>query len=340
MGISRQDSLDAKETVDRAYDQLLKGETFNLTTLDYSDLEGETLSSMTPRSGLGKETDSVLARLKPGQFSAPFQAPFGWQIVKLDSAKKDSVAYTRIIVRIKMGSEVLATVRDSVRNFVERAASEKFDTLAVGFGLTVQKPRPLVGDQKELPGLDVESPGGLIEWSKKAKPGQVYDLPLRGAQGYYVFELAEVKPAGFADYEKVKQAALFRLRHEKESQAWTEMAQQALAAIKSGKSLEQYAAENPGVELQTDSFSGITDCRRKQGPEFAGAVAALNPGEKYGVVEVSWGAFIIRCDARTSVATLDPAAYAEQRRSQVGQELMGELLKQPEVKDYRDALAY
>jgi hypothetical protein len=149
-----------------------------------------------------------------------------------------------------------------------------------------------------------------------------------------------VKPAGFADYEKVKQAAGFRLRLEKQKQAWSEKSQQALAAIKGGKSIEQYAAENPGVELQIDSCTGLLDCRRKQGPEFAGAVAALNPGEKYGVVETNWGAFIIRCDARTPVSTLEPAAYVDQRRSQVGQALMGELLKEPEVIDYRDALAY
>lgn len=338
--VSRQDSADAKDAIGRAYDQLQKGETFNLTTFDYSDLEGETLPAMTSRAGLDKPTDSVLARLKPGQYSPSFFAGYGWQIVRLDSAKKDSVAYGRIVVRVKMGSEVLATVRDSVRSFIEKAATEKFDTLAARFGLTVQPMRPLVGDQKELPGLDIESPAQLIGWAKTAKPGQVLDQPQHGTRGYYVFELAEVKPAGFADYEKVKQAVGFRMRQGKEKQAWTEMAQQALQAIKAGKSLEQYAAENPGAELQVDSCIGLLDCRRKKGPEFAGAVAALNPGEKYGVVETNWGAFIIRCDERTPAGTSDAAAYVGQRRSQVGQDLMSELLKQPEVKDYRDAMAY
>jgi parvulin-like peptidyl-prolyl isomerase len=338
--VSRQDSADARDAIDRAYDQLVKGETFNLTTLDCSDLEGETLPVMTPRTGLDKTTDSVLARLKPGQYSPPFFTGYGWQIVQLDSAKKDSVAYGRIVVRVKMGSEVLATVRDSVRSFIEKAATEKFDTLAARFGLTVQTTRPLIGDQKELPGLDIENPAQLVAWAKTAKPGQVLDQPQHGTQGYYVFELAEVKPAGYADYEKVKQVVGFRMRQGKEKQAWTAAAQQALEAIKAGKSLEQYAAENPGVELQVDSCIGLVDCRRKKGPEFAGAVAALNPGEKYGVVETNWGAFIIRCDERTSAGTSDPTAYVDKRRSQVGQELMGELLKQPEVKDYRDALAY
>lgn len=340
LAVTRQDSVDAKEVIDRAYAQLVKGETFNLTTLDYSDLEGESLSAMTPRAGLDKETDSVVSRLKPGQYSPPYLAAYGWQVVLLDSAKKDSVAYRRVVVRVKMGSEVLGTVRDSVRSFIETSASEKFDTLAVRYGLTLRMARPLVGDQKELPGLDIEHPTYLIEWAKSAKPGQVFDLPQRGAQGYYVFELAEVKPPGVADFEKVKQAAVYRLRQEKQKQAWMQIAEQALGVIKAGKSLDQYAQENPGVELQTDSFTGLMDCRRQKGPEFAGALAALDPGEKQGVVETNWGAFIVRCDERTTVSTLDPAAYAEQRRAQVAQDLMEEMLKQPEVKDYRDALAY
>jgi len=341
LAVTREDSAAAKEVIDRAYDQLLKGETFNLTMLDYSDRAGETLTMMIPRAEIDKPTDSVVSRLKPGQYSQPFLTAYGWQIALLDRINKDSVAFHRILVRVKMGSEALATARDSVRSFIEKSAIEKFDTLAARFGLPVRPIRPLASDQKELPGLDVESPGGLIEWAKRAKAGQVFDQPLRGARGYYVFELAEVKPAGVREFDdQAKQAASWGVRQEREEQVWLPMAEHALDAIKAGKSLEQCAQENPGVELQVDSCNGIEACRLKMGAEFAGAVEALNPGEKYGLVHYDWGAFIIRCDERTPTSKLDPAGYAEQRRTKVTQDLMGEMLKQPEVMDYRDALAY
>jgi len=296
---------------------------------------------MIPRAEIDKPTDSVVSRLKPGQYSQPFLTAYGWQIALLDRINKDSVAFHRILVRVKMGSEALATARDSVRSFIEKSAIEKFDTLAARFGLPVRPIRPLASDQKELPGLDVESPGGLIEWAKRAKAGQVFDQPLRGARGYYVFELAEVKPAGVREFDdQAKQAASWGVRQEREEQVWLPMAEHALDAIKAGKSLEQCAQENPGVELQVDSCNGIEACRLKMGAEFAGAVEALNPGEKYGLVHYDWGAFIIRCDERTPTSKLDPAGYAEQRRTKVTQDLMGEMLKQPEVMDYRDALAY
>jgi parvulin-like peptidyl-prolyl isomerase len=308
--------------------------------LDYSDLEGETLPGMVPRAQLDKTTDSIVSRLKPGQYSAPFLAGYGWQIALLDTLTKDSIRFRRILVRVKMGAEPLAAVRDSVRSFIEKTANEDFDTVATRFGLAVQQARPIVGDQQDLPGLGIESPVQLVAWARAAKPGQVYDLPQRGTQGYYVFRLAEVKPAGYQDFEKVKAAASWRVRQEKEKKLWSAMAGQALEAIKAGKALEQYAQENTGVELQTEEFNGLSDCRRKKGPEFAGALAALNPGEKYGVVETNWGAFIIRCDQRTTTQDLDAAKYNEQRRQEVAQSLMQVFLKQPEVKDYRDALAY
>jgi peptidyl-prolyl cis-trans isomerase D len=341
LAVTREDSAGAKETVDRAYNQLLKGETFNLTMLDYSDLEGETLSIMIPRSQLDKPTDSAVGRLKPDAFSPPFLTGYGWQIALLDSARRDSVAFRRILVRVKMGTEALATVRDSVRSFVEKSAAGRFDSAAVQFGLPVTLARPMVaGGQDNLAYLKLESQAQLVEWAKTAKPGRIFDRPQRGAQGYYVFELAEVKPAGVQEFEKAKMAAGWRARQDKEKQVWLAKAKEALEAIKAGKSLEQYAQENPGVELQPEEFSGLLDCRRKKGPEFAGAVAALNSGEKYGVIEMSWGAFIVRCDERTPTTTLEPATYAEQRKQQFAQELMQKMLMQPEVKDYRDALAY
>jgi len=340
LAVTKDDSALAKETIDRAYAQLLKGETFNITMLDYSDIEGETLSAMIPRERLDKTTDSMVGKLKLGAFSPPFLAGYGWQIALLDSVKKDSIAFRRILVRVKLGSEVVATVRDSVRSFVDKALVGKFDTVAAEFGLPVAMTRPMVEGQDNIPGLSLESPEQLVAWAKKAKPGQVFDRPQRGAQGFYVFELAEVKPAGVQDFEKVKMAATWRVRQDKEKQVWLAKAREAFDAIKAGKSLEQYVQENPDVELQSEEFVGLLDCRRKKGPEFAGALAALNPGEKYGVIETNWGAFIVRCDERTPVSTLEPGAYADQRRQQVAQDLMQELLKQPEVKDYRDALAY
>jgi parvulin-like peptidyl-prolyl isomerase len=341
LGVTRDDSATAKETIDRAYDQLLKGETFNLTMLDYSDLEGETLSVMVPRSQLDKPTDSVVSRLKPGAFSSPFLSAYGWQIALLDSTNKDSVAYRRILVRVTMGSEAVATARDSVRSFLDKAEATTFDSAASKFNLPITLARTMATNAEDYYNyLNLESPPQLIEWAKKAKVGQVFDRPQLGAKGYYAFALVEAKPAGIQEFDKAKTPAGWQLQQDKQKQVWLAKAKEALAAVKAGKTLEQYAQGDSDVELQSEEFDGLLDCRHKKGPEFAGTVAVLNPGEEYGVVEASWGAFIIRCDERTATSTLEPTAYVQQRQQQVAQDLMQEMLKQPEIKDYRDALAY
>ncbi len=341
LGVTRDDSVAAKETIDRAYDQLLKGETFNLAMLDYSDLEGETLSVMVPRSQLDKPTDSVVSRLKPGAFSPPFLAAYGWQIALLDSTNKDSVAYRRILVRVTMGTEAVATARDSVRSFVDKAEATTFDSAASQFNLPITLARTMATNVDDYYNyLNLESPTQLVDWAKKAKVGQVFDKPQQGAKGYYVFALVEAKPAGIQEFDKAKTPATWQVQQDKQKRIWLAKAEEALAAIKAGKGLEEYAKGDSDVELKTEEFDGLLDCRRKKGPEFAGTAAVLNPGEEYGVVEASWGAFIVRCDERTPTSTLDPAAYVQQRRQQVAQDLMQEMLKQPEIKDYRDALAY
>jgi parvulin-like peptidyl-prolyl isomerase len=340
LSLSAQDSADAQATIQRAYGELNSGSEFNLAVLDYSDLEGETLSTMIPRSKLDKATDSIVARLKAGTSSAPFLSQYGWQIVRLDSARTDSIAMRRILVRIKQGGDIVAAIRDSVRGFVEKTRTVKFDTLATEFGLPVMRARPMVGGEPNFAGLQLDGPMQLAEWAKRARKGDVTESPVRGPQGYFVFHMTDVKPAGYQEFDKAKPAVAWKLRQEREKKVWLAKAEQANAEIKAGKTLEQYAAENPAVDIATDSFVGITDCRRRKGAEFAGAAAALKPGERYGVVVANWGAFILRCDARSEAPALTADQYAGQRRQQEAQRLMQEYLKEPEIKDYRNGLDY
>ncbi len=340
LAVTARDSADALEKVQAAYAQLQSGEDFNLTIMDFSNLVSETTSTMVARSRLDAKTDTALGALKPGQYSAPFLADYGWQIVMLDSAKTDSIAVRRILLRVQLGEEALAAVRDSVQNFVDQSKTEDFDTLAARFNTPVLRARPWVGGEPNFAGLDLASPSQLSEWAKRAKAGDVLDKPLRGQSGYYVFQLADVKPATVQPFEEVKEAATWRVRQAREKEVWLAQARAAMEQLKAGKTLEQYAAENLNVEMQTEEFAGVVDARRRKGAEFAGAVAALDPGQRAGVIETNWGAFIIRCDNRTDSGQLQSQQFAQQRQQQTGQELLEGLLKEPEIRDYRDQFGF
>lgn len=338
--VTAEDSAEAREQIQNAYQQLQGGESFNLTMLDFSNLVAETTSAPVPRTRLDPKTDSVTKSLKPGKYSEPYLADYGWQIVLLDSGGKDSVAIRRILVRIGMGAEGVASVRDNVRSFIEQARLVSFDTAASRAGLTIMRTRPLVDRKPNLAGLDVSSPSQLTDWALSAKEGTVMPEPVRGSSGFYVFELSRVKPAGIQKLEEAKEAIKWRLRQEREKEAWRQKAKEVLSQVKTGKTLEQAAAENENIELTAERFAGVTDARRRKGAEFAGALKALGPGQHSGVIETNWGAFIVRCDSLQESPSLARDQYFQQRTQQVGQELLQELLKKPEVKDYRDPFSY
>ncbi len=340
VALSSRDSADAKELIDKAWAQLQSGESFNLTMLDYSELAPDTIATKFPRERLDPATDSVVKKLKPGQTSEPFLASYGWQIIALDSISADSVALRRIVVRVKLGGEALATVRDTVRAFIEQASAAPFESVAARFNSPVLRLRPMVDGELNLAGLNIDSPNQVEQWARRAKPGSVLPNAQRGPFGYYVFCLDSVTPAGVQDFEKVKAAAGWRVRQKKEKALWQAKAEAAVAELRAGKTLEQYASENPGVELQPEEFPGLQEARRRKGPEFAGALLGLAAGERVGPVIADWGAFIIRCDERFEIQGMTAETYAQQRQQDIAQRLMGEFLKTPDIKDYREGLQY
>jgi peptidyl-prolyl cis-trans isomerase D len=341
--VSADDSAEARETIDRAYRQLLGGESFNLTMVDYSELQPDTMPDPVLRDRLDAETDSVIKKLRPGQYSEPYLTDYGWQMVQFDSLVKDTVdavALRRILIRVKMGTETVAATRDSVRDFIERAQFESFDSVAAQMSKTVTNARPMVGGEPNLAGISLYSPPAFKTWALRAKVGNIMDAPVSGPRGYYVFQLTEVVPKGFQEFEQVKSAVSWKVRQAREKEAWLGAAQSALERLRVGMSLEDYAAANSAVDLVTEEFDGVTDARRRKGAEFAGAVYALEAGETSGVVESAWGAFIIRCDSREEAGDLKMEEFVRGRQQEVAEKELSELLKEPEIKDYRDPFSY
>ncbi|MFO7675213.1 MAG: peptidyl-prolyl cis-trans isomerase [bacterium] len=339
--VSAADSAEAAQAIGRAAAQLEAGESFNLTMLDFSDLVPDTAGVRAARSRLDPATDSVIRTLKPGQHSGPFLAPYGWQIVALDSITEDTAVLRRILVRVKLSGESFGRVRDEVESFLEFVADAGLESLAAARGLRVSRLRPLVGDEPEVGGLDLVNPAAVADWALRAKPGDVMPTPARSAAGgYYVFQLAEYRPAVVPEFEEVKRQATWRARQEKEKAVWNARAREVLAEIRAGRPLEQFAGEESRIDISTEPFEGIQDCRRRKGPEFAGAVKGLDPGQISGVVETGWGAFIVRLDAEGEVEGFDVEEIARQRQEEIAQQVMRELVEAPEVKDYRDVPAY
>lgn len=346
-----QDSLAARQRIDMAYarlrgaaDSSSRRDSLDMAMFTDSDFLPETTSTALMRSSLTPAVESALVRLRPGEFTPPLPAPSGWQIVLLDSVRNDTFWVRRIRTRIRPDNAAEIALLDSIRSFIEVASTAGPESAAIRTGVSFA-PTPLVlaGGKLTQQFIQLYAPGQLEEWARRAKAGDLMEAPLRGPAGFYVFLLSDVKPAGIRPWnEQVKQAALWRVRQERIKNAAVARAQEAIAELRNGKTLEQYASEHPEVMFGTDTVNGIWDyhIRGQRGVEFTGAALALSPGQTTGPVETRTGAYCIRCDARTEAQTLSAEEYAQQRQQQIAQAILQKLWEEHEIRDFRPPRGY
>ncbi|MGB9741851.1 MAG: peptidyl-prolyl cis-trans isomerase [candidate division WOR-3 bacterium] len=349
--ITPEDTAAARARIDEAYRRLVAAspaslrDSFEMAGLMFGDYEPDTVAVAFTRSQFNPAVESIVRRLKPGSFTRPLSTGNGWQIILLDSARNDTFWVKRIRTRIKPDESRELALQDQIRTFMEQAAGGDFDSVAVRMNLMLgPSPARVLGRRKLSWSVEIYNPGELVAWAADAKPGEVMPVPMRGPYGYYVFKLARIVPVKPAPFEQVQEALKWRLRQEREKKLCAEIATAALASIRSGKTLEQYAAENQQVELIHEVINGSADmmARGRRGAEFVGAALALEPGQITGPIMTNWGYYIVRCDEKRTNETpvLKPENYVQQKQQLLFQELWEKITEQPETKDWRLVRSY
>ncbi len=349
--ITSQDSQAARERIEDAYRRIVAADptslrdSFEMAGLMIGDYEPDTVAVPFTLGQFFPATESVVRRLKPGQFTKPLATGNGWQIIMLDSIRNDTFWVRRIRTRIKPDDTREIALLDQVREFIDQAGSADFESVATRMNLMVAPtPARVLGKKRLSWGVQIYNSGQLIEWAAEAKPGAVMDVPMRGPYGFYVFKLDKIIPVKPRAFEEVKDAISWRYRQERERKLWEEKAQAAMQAIRSGKTIEQVAAENPGVELIHEEVNGLHDygLRGRRGAEFVGAALALEPGQTTGPIETNWGAYIIRCDNKrpSEPPVLTAEKYIDQKQQNVFRDLWEKVTEQPEIRDWRLSRGY
>jgi parvulin-like peptidyl-prolyl isomerase len=335
--ITAEDSLDAQRQIEDAYSMITPEEDFSLLIMDFSDKPEDTAANWFEKKGLDARTQSITDSLKPGDISKPFLSDEGWQILNLVEKKKDSVNLKRIVINIKMTSSTTAAVQDSMTKFLERAQHENFDTLAQEFGLAPRETRVTKGRPVSFPNLYTASQ--LQDFALKAISQEISE-PMRGRSGYYIFRIEGIEEATYQPIDRVKQMIEWTIRREKEKDKIKLIADEAFKKIFAGKSFADIVKEDTLVELHYDSFVSFTRCKSAKGPEFAGALYALKPKETSGVITTDWGSFIIHCEAQKDTNNVTDEDFLSKRQEALINRVFSDLIKIPEVSDYRNPYFY
>lgn len=344
------DSQSARERIEDVYRRLLAADSasfqdsFAMTALSLGDFDPDTVSVRFIPGQFRPETESIVRRLKPGQWTKPLATENGWQIILLDSAQADTFWIRRIRTRIKPDLTREMAVIDQARELIEQAKVAGFESSAVRLGLKISPmPAQVVEKKSAVFGVVIYNPTQLVAWAKEARLGDVTEIPWRAPGGFYVFALRKIIQPKPASFDEVKEVLKKIVRREKINELGLKKANEAIAQIKAGKSLEEYAGENPDVELIKKEVKGCFDNDRTiRGVEFVAAVLALEPGQTVGPIETPRGVYIIRCDGKrqSEEPILPQEHYLSQNQEGMFHELWEEVIKEPEIKDWRPLRSY
>lgn len=331
--ITQRDSIDAFSQITDAY-AMTKTDEFGTLIRDFSDAPSDSVPVWVKIKDLDSITRKTINSLKNDSVTEPFMTYTGWQIIKINQKTKDSLLIQKITKAIKLTRETESALTDSVGNFISKAQSANFDTVAQEYGLFPREMPPMTKDRISFPAL--YNSNQMKDFVLSAKPQKISGA-LKGRNGYYVFQFLGVEPQKMQPFDQAKTSIEFEIRREKEKDLLKNYAETYIDRIRNHVPLESIARIDTLIEIHTEDFASFTECRNRKGSEFAGAAYALNPGETYGVLATDMGSFVIRCDLKTQNATFNPATYQEQRKNEIGNQIFQSAVKQPEITDYRDA---
>jgi peptidyl-prolyl cis-trans isomerase D len=334
--VTKDDSDAAKEQIEETYASLKTPEDFQYA----SDRQEESVGVWVKTDSLDSLTRAVVKGLAVGSHSTPFLSKAGWQLVQLDGQSGDSVQVRYATVPIELTSSTISDLRDKIDNLTQRGKTEDLDTVAKDLGVEVRE-GPILEPGKPLE-FDPELSGTIEAFARHAKVGDISDPMRTSRDEIYIFKLTGIKRGitGVMDSFQIRNKVSSRIVADRAKPLMEVHAQAALSNIRAGKTLEEIAQSDSLVRLQTRQQTTVAGFNYL-GPEFSGALFALQPQQVSGLVKTDRGDYIIRCDSRELLTQGgNPVTYAQSKMNAALTRLREDLLPQPKIVDYRSALNF
>jgi len=283
--------------------------------------------------------------LKPGEMSEPVKTEFGWHLIKVfdqrKKGKEKEVKASHILLKTRISQETSDQLKLKVEELADQTKESNLAKAAEEQNLTVsQTDWFFKGGYIQGIGINPE----LDEFAFNNKIGTVSEV-IETANGFYVFEINERRPAGISPLEEVKGVIEQKLRKAKaDSLAYVE-AQKIYEQIRTGKSLKKAAKDNEASYALTDEFSRNSFVPEIGNvPEFIGASFSLHSEDRLSPpIKTDLGTFIIEFVSKTpiddslfiSIQDSLGSMVLRGKQVQVYQEWFTQLRESAKIKDYR-----
>jgi parvulin-like peptidyl-prolyl isomerase len=276
-----------------------------------------------------------LRTLKVGQVSSLAQSQFGYHIIRVDSARKDSVRARHILVPI----ELLPAHRDRVESradTLDRLAAEHdngtvLDSVGTRLGLHVAAAPALVEGERMALGRYVIP--DVSVWAFTARAGQTSKV-IEGERAYYVFRLDSVRPAGIPPLGDVREQVVYATKLEKKKALAHARAREIATRLAGATDLLQAGTAQALPVQRLGPFTRIRPpALLEPEPEVLGAAFGLKVGERSGLVDGQDGEFLLQSLVHTRA---DSTAWLAQRDRQ--REALLQPARQTRIQSYLAAL--
>jgi peptidyl-prolyl cis-trans isomerase D len=276
-----------------------------------------------------------LRGLGPGQVSRPVLSSFGYHLIRVDSAKGDSVKVRHILVPVELAGahrDSVESLADSLDRIVaERDSGWLLDSAAQRLGLPVgHAPKLVDGDRMTLGRYVIPD---ISIWAFQHRVGETSPV-IEAEPAYYVFRLDSVRAEGIAPLSDVRDQVIYAARLEKKRGLWAERARQLATDLKSSPDLIAAAAAHGVRAERLGPFTRLHPPPMLQAePTALGTAFGLHVGERSDAVIGKNRAFILQLLARHPA---DSTAWLAQRDAQ--RESLLQTVRQARVDAYLAAL--
>lgn len=270
-----------------------------------------------PKSGEGFDNQFAagMRALKVGQLSGPVLSSFGYHLIRVDSARHDSVRVRHILVPI----ELQGPHRDSVESradTLDRLAADQpngrvLDSAARALHLAVSSPWRLVdGDRFTLGRWVIPD---VSVWAFQTKVGETSPV-VEATPAFYVFRLDSLKAAGVRPLAEVRDQAVAGARYERKKAIARQQAIDLYGRIKGAPNLQRTAAALGMPVVTYGPFTRLTPPPALQAePLVIGAAFGLGPGQRSPLIDGENGFYVVESSGRKLA---DSTAWLAQRNQQ------------------------
>lgn len=270
-------------------------------------------------AGFDEQFLQAMRALRPGGLSGPVETPFGYHLIRVDSARRrDSMKVRHILVPVALREEHLDHV-EARADSLERFAAEQndpaiLDSAARRFGLPLSPLHRVQEGERFTVGRYVIPDVSI--WAFEAPVGATSPL-IEAAPAYYVFRLDSLVPAGVPPLAQIRDEVRTRVRLEHQKAIARAHADSLAAALRGIPDLPAAAAARGLTVQRFGPFPRLQPpAYLSREPVVVGAAFGLRVGERSGVIAGDGGFFIIESLGRKLA---DSSAWLAQRDEQRAQ---------------------